>query len=156
MINNKGFVMIETIIVITILTIGLISLYASYSVILSKAVTKSNHDNVNYIYKTYYVAKHLEGTNQLNFTGNFKEFTTYNHELTNIMNTFKIEKIYLAKGNYTNIITQSNLLQLDGSTISYLKVMSDYVDSKINVIIKYKEYDSDPVLSKVNFASIAL
>lgn len=156
MIKKNGFVMIETIVVITILTIGLVSLYASYSLILSKSVTKSNHDNISYIYKAYHVAKYLEDTNQLTFTGNFKTVPITDVELINIANTFKIDKIYLAKGAYSNIVAKTNLLTLDGSTIFYLNTMDGYINTKTNVIVKFKEYEDDPVLSEINFAGVAI
>ena len=57
--EKNGFVMIETVVVITILTVGLISLYASYSLILSKAVTKNYYDNVEHIYKSYFDSKKI-------------------------------------------------------------------------------------------------
>ena len=49
--KRKGFVMIETIIVITVLTIGLVSIYVSYSTLISRAQVKNTYENVEYIYQ---------------------------------------------------------------------------------------------------------
>ncbi len=154
--KNKGFVMIETIVVITIITVGLISLYASYTLILSKATTKNYYDDVEHIYKTYFVGKYLVESNHANFTGNFKTLDLSNKDLESIAMNFEIQKIYLAKGSYNNIISKSNLITLDGSTIDYLKALDSYDEQKLNIIVKYREKNSDPVLNITNFASIAL
>lgn len=153
--KNSGFVMIETIVVITILSVGLISLYASYSLILGSAVRKSNYDNVSYVYKTYYVGKYLSETNQLSFSGSIKNVSIAGAELTTIAQNLNIEKIYLTKGSYSTLTTSTNLLPLDGSTIAYIRSMNSYDDSKVNVIVKFKEGSSDPVLKTTNFASVA-
>ena len=57
--NNKGFVLMETVIVITILSLGLIALYASYALMLSRTTLKSNYDNVEFIYKAYWVKEYM-------------------------------------------------------------------------------------------------
>lgn len=155
--KRNGFIMIETIVVITILSVGLISLYASYNLILSKAVNKSYYDNVDYVYKTYMVAKYLTDNNQTYFISNYKIIDiNSNQELSVIANNFNIEKIYLVKGSYSQITSTNNLLQLDGSSISYIKAMDSYDETKINYIVKFVETKDDPVLSVTNFASITL
>lgn len=52
---KKGFVFIETIIVITILTVGLMSLYANYSKIISNTKEFNTFDTAEYNYKTYFL-----------------------------------------------------------------------------------------------------
>ena len=58
--KRKGFVMIETIIVITVLTIGLVSIYVSYSTLISRAQVKNTYENVEYIYKAYMVGNYIK------------------------------------------------------------------------------------------------
>jgi len=55
---KKGFVFIETIIVVTILTVALMSIYANYSKIISNTKEFNTFDTAEYNYKTY----HLSGT----------------------------------------------------------------------------------------------
>ena len=100
----NGFILIETIVVITILSVGLISLYASYNLILTKAVGRSYYDNVDYVYKTYMVSRYLIDTNQNDFIGNYKVVDlTSDNNLNNIATNLNIEKIYIVKGTYTTI-----------------------------------------------------
>src|SRR5574344_362212 len=107
--NNKGFVMIETIIVMSVLSIGLITLYSSYSLILTKTTTKSAYDNSEFIYKTYFIKKML---NELNPSGinnqvyydasncwsNTNGSTcvpSVNNSYADVFKTFNVEKIYI-------------------------------------------------------------
>lgn len=53
--NRKGFVFIETIVVISVLTIALMSLYANYAKIMSNTKELNTFDTVEYNYKTYYI-----------------------------------------------------------------------------------------------------
>ena len=59
--RNKGFVMIETIVVITVLSLGLIMLYASYTLIIGRLSVRTNYDNIGYIYKAHLVHEFLSG-----------------------------------------------------------------------------------------------
>ena len=145
--NIKGFVMIETIIVIIILTVGLISLYSSYSVILSKSKVKSNYDNIEYLYKAYFIGNYLVDNNV------FSNFTLYNsnnsdNNLGFIINNLLIDKIYVIPKDfdYKEIIPN-----LDGSSIAYFNKWKYYDKNKINIIVKFK---SEDVPSKINFASV--
>lgn len=150
--NNKGFVMIETIIVICVLSIGLISLYSSYSLILSKTNTKSTYDNSEYLYKTYFVAKELKLKNITSINGNIEEKTSSIDQI--IKDNFKIKAVYLTKMNPSSV----NLLSLDGTTINYIRTLNDYDDANSNdlrIIVKYEEesiYNAE--IKKTNFASL--
>jgi len=53
--NKKGFVLIETIITITVLAASLLYIYASFNNVLIKEKTRINYDDPAYIYRTYYL-----------------------------------------------------------------------------------------------------
>lgn len=156
MINKKGFVMIETIIVITILSVGLISLYSSYSVILSRAKVKNTYDNVEYIYKAYFVGNYIK-ENVSTIPNGFTKYVvgagSNPAKLNFIMNNLSIEKIYIINStlNYENVINKS---RLDGSSVGYFNKWNDYEAGKINFIVKFKE--GTPPRENLNFASIVL
>lgn len=153
--NTKGFVMIETIIVITILSIGLISLYSSYSVLLSRAKVKNTYDNVEYIYKTYFVGNYIKETVSTIPSG-FTKYVAGGSNPTGInyiMNNLSIDKIYIinSNSNYENVIDKT---RLDGSTIGYFNKWNDYEAGKLNFIVKFKVGVAPR--QNINFASIAL
>jgi Tfp pilus assembly protein PilE len=61
--NNKGFVFVETIIVITVLSVALITIYSSFSTVLSNEKKRSAYDDTAYIYETYYIEDYLVSLN---------------------------------------------------------------------------------------------
>lgn len=153
--SNKGFVMIETIIVITILSIGLISLYSSYSVILSRAKVKNTYDNIEYIYKAYFVGNYVKeryGVIPKGFTKITPGGST-KAEISFIMNNLSIEKIYIINSNlnYESVIDKT---RLDGSTIGYFNKWNDYEAGKLNFVVKFNK--GTLPRPEINFASIAL
>ena len=58
--KNKGFVFIETIVTVLVLSTSLLYLYNSYNNIIDKEETRVYYDDVAYIYKTNYIKKFLE------------------------------------------------------------------------------------------------
>lgn len=75
--HNRAFVLMETIVVITVLCIILIVLFAAYSKILVDVEARSYHDNTEYIYKSQVIRKFLESRLDIvNFMGN-KYVSTY-------------------------------------------------------------------------------
>lgn len=60
MVKKNGFVFMETIIVIAILSITLVLLFSSYSYILRKSRQRNTFDTTETIYKTYFVKKAMD------------------------------------------------------------------------------------------------
>lgn len=58
--KNRGFVLMEAIVVISVLCVILVVLYASYSKLLIDVKKKSLYDNTEYIYKTSVIRKYFE------------------------------------------------------------------------------------------------
>ena len=58
--NKKAFVLMETIVVIVVISIALLTIFASYSKILTKVKTENKYDTSEYIYMTNYIKKYLE------------------------------------------------------------------------------------------------
>ena len=86
--NNKGFVLIETIIVMSILAIGLISLYASFSLIIKKTQNLTNDSAIN-TYLAYQINNYDYYESSIDETNDFNK----------ISNPYFIE-IYRLKENY--------------------------------------------------------
>ena len=165
-INNKGFVLIETIIVMSILAIGLISLYASYSLIMRKTQASTNDSAIN-TYMAYQINNYTfyENTNQLDNTyyveiyNNLNNYyrrecgillneikcvpsTNITEEEKEIFDNLDIDKIYYFTRPLKDIFSNNILLLFDGSTIEYLnKIKNDiYIDGSAEhtVIVKTK------------------
>ena len=102
--NRKGFVFVETIIVISVLTTVLLMLYASFISILNQERRKTTFDDITYIYRTYYIEdflvslnlddyikNHLEEPNNDNATPLITSFTCHDDTLYNLRNENNIE-----------------------------------------------------------------
>ena len=61
--KNNGFVFVETIIVIVILTLGLAMVYSSFSSVLSNDKRRATFNDVAYIYRTYYIEDFITSLN---------------------------------------------------------------------------------------------
>lgn len=128
--NKKGFVLIETIIVMSILLIGMILLYSNYNKMILNSGKINYYDNVEDIYTAYYISKYLEDLINLNNYDNHLDISTIdNNQLLENLNVVKI--YYFSKKEFKNIFDKKNnktceedknqLICFDGSTINYLK-----------------------------------
>ena len=61
--KNKGFVFVETIVCIIVLTLGLMTIYVSFSSVLSNDKRRATFNDVDYIYRTYYIEDFITSLN---------------------------------------------------------------------------------------------
>ncbi len=61
--KNKGFVFVETIVVIVILSLGLVMVYQSFVNVLSNNKRRAAYNDIAYIYRTYYIEDFLTNLN---------------------------------------------------------------------------------------------
>ena len=108
---KKGFVFIETIIVITILTVGLMSLYANYSKIISNTKEFNTFDTAEYNYKTYFLK-------QIYFGSVSENACTSKSSPFSDDSTVKICRL---KDVSTNTYINSNKTKLDAYIIDYIR-----------------------------------
>ena len=59
MMNKKGFVFVETIVVCVVLSISLVTVYAAFAMLVKNQKTRSNYDQAVYNYRSYYLVKSL-------------------------------------------------------------------------------------------------
>ena len=157
--TKKGFVLMETIIVMSILSLGLISLYTYFVTIQSntQTVTEDVNSNLYIAYQIYKYKKRIPDSNYIEISHNkddsesiiqytcnnckSNEQIVDNGEEARLYNTLNIEKIY-----YTNNISSLfNNLNLDGSTLNYLKTIKNDENIKNNtltIIVKVRNYDN--------------
>ncbi len=58
--KSNGFVFMETIVVVSVLSITLMTLFSSFSFLIKKSRERETYDTTSYIYKTFLVVKELE------------------------------------------------------------------------------------------------
>ena len=129
--NKKGFVLMETIAVIVVLTFALVTIFTSYNKILSKVRTENKYDTSEYLYITKYIKKYIKD-NYPSLSANSVNNPTNNIGKipTNAKNLYGVEKIYILK-NMDNF--GGNETKFDAYMIDYLKKLD--VRSKDELII---------------------
>lgn len=168
--KKNGFVFMETIVVISVLSITLLMLFASYSYILRKSREKNTFDTTESIYKTYYVKNVIDnyksqhggtGLGILYYVNNNSECTrksygadysytcdlskdNYEGYLKQIKKAFEVDKVYYLNPNKIVRSKDANawLNTFDATTIDYIRDIGDSVDRYI-LVVKYKKYYSD-------------
>lgn len=100
--NKNGFVFVETIVAIVVLTSSLLLLYSTFTSILQSEKTRVYYDDINYIYRSYYIKNKLNDLNIMaalkDITSNQnKYFVTLGLEYQDLFNGHENEKTYVAK-----------------------------------------------------------
>lgn len=116
--NKKGFIFIETVVTVVVLSTSLLLLYSSYSNTIYKEKDKIYYDDLAYIYRTNYIKKFLiENSNIENIKKNDKNAssffdTTYIVTIgTGFDNMFTSEQIKM-KESLDNIYANFNINQM--------------------------------------------
>ncbi len=150
--NNKGFAIFETIIVISILALGLISLYSTYNIIIRKSLNNrveqpkdiylayqiSNYKNYTTSGIYYYVEIYKNGNTYYRRNcgvSTCSGSTALSNEENTIYSTLDIDKIYFTNKKVSDLLTRNVLLMFDGSTINYLNSIKN--DEYINDSARY-------------------
>lgn len=138
--NKKGFVLIETIIVMSVLLIGMTLLYSNYNKIIINSGKISYYDNVEDIYTAYYAYKYSNNFNNVNNNDmqTINVSMMDNSNVKNLFNNLNIVKVYyFSRTGFENIFKASDkkcaedknqLICYDGSTINYLRSIKNKTD----------------------------
>lgn len=111
--NNKGFVLMETIIVMSVIALSMIVLYSTYNKIISNSGSVTNYDNVQDIYTAYYAYKFKDKLSDENVKGNLDIVDIY----------------YFSTGDVKNIVDgKFNFKEYNGSTINYINSIKNSVN----------------------------
>lgn len=148
--NKKGFVLMETIVVIVVISVALLTIFSSYNKILSKLRTENKYDTSEYIYMTKYIKDYLKDENlsstNICSINNEKCDTFANHELSykldqNTKDLYNVEKIYLLTNinEFDKEMTDGNKNSslFDAYMIDYIKKLNVRDNDKL-LIVEYK------------------
>lgn len=175
--KNKGFVFIETIVTVLVLSTSLLYLYNSYNNIIDKEETRVYYDDVAYIYKTNYIKRFLEENANIEYVKNeaFKKsyvtsignaFDNFfneaqlaenmNNSLENILNNFRVNQMFLVKRNYIDECDGSetsdecyfNATDNAYNLTNYIKSINDTKHDYYLVVEYSEKVDSDGKITK--------
>ena len=136
--TKKGFVFIETIIVIVLLSVGIASMYSLMSNITTDIKTRKYFDNISDLYKTNIIRnntnKNLTGSTYLEITKD--NCTSYmSSNCNSLLTDLEVERVAINFTNLDNIINSDTTLP--NSLNEYLKTINSYKTNKY-IIVNYK------------------
>ena len=136
--TKKGFVFIETIIVIVLLSVGIASMYSLMSNITTDIKMRKYFDNISDLYKTNIIRnntnKNLTGSTYLEITKD--NCTSYmSSNCNSLLTDLEVERVVINFTNLDNIINSDTTLP--NSLNEYLKTINSYKTKKY-IIVNYK------------------
>lgn len=166
--NKKGFVFIETLIVVAILTVSLLMLYGTYSAVIRKEKKRISYNDSTYLYRTFYIENFFRNFNLENIVTNTKILNKDQKYITAIncndifiydslnkgfcetlVNDFHVRTIFLTFNdlsplqnctNASGICESLNSLgDRFGGTAEYIKTLGKASTEGYRVIIEYSE-----------------
>ncbi len=170
--KNRGFILLETIVVISVLCAVLVTLYMSFSSIIISVNKKSLYDNTEYIFKTNLVREHLESsltTNQYSgqrfipicqnsqMMTSTKCYTSqYNNNYRNDLFRFLgVEAVYISLWN-TKSLESGEYINVEATTQNYIKYLDPEVISGnvYRIIVMYKQENNNSGKDVYEYASL--
>ncbi len=156
--HKNGFIFVETIVAIVILTGSLLFIYSSFSNILQKEKTRVYYDDASYIYRTYYLKNKL---NELNITSPLRDLTTnegkffitigteyqdlfLGHDddknfFTHLLNDFEVREMLIVKENkLDNLKNCTESCSLDKNCPDYNNCNSLYLNTSEELLAYLK------------------
>lgn len=137
-VNKNGFVFIETIIVIVLLSVGIASMYSLMTNITTDIKSRKYFDNISDLYKTNIirdnVSKNLTGTTYLEITkDNCTSYMT--STCYSLLTDLEVERVVVNFVSLDNIINSDTTIP--NSMNEYLKTINTYKTNKY-IIVNYK------------------
>lgn len=168
---KKGFVLLETIAVLSIICVTLITLYGGYVRIIKNVKLQNYYDNTEYIYKAKTVGDFIANvviekqiaSDDLFIYCNTAVYQTEENpnptlvtcdnsglDYNGLLKEMRVAGVYITKWNTRDIDTMS-LLQVEPTTQKYIRHINDKKGSGYRIVVMFKDrLDS----SKYQYASI--
>lgn len=166
--KSDGFILMETIVVISVLCTILVVLYASYESVLIKVQKKSLYDNTEYIFKTSLIRDHLESTlspsvySYSNYTvicQNSSSDKCYSDTVTNnyqndLFKLLKVEGVYITAWDVDSI-SADDISSFEATTQNYIKYLDPPKDEGgFRIIVMFEQENNDTTKSIYEYASL--
>lgn len=120
--HNKGFIFIETVIVLVVLSASLIGLYSSFSSVVNNIEKRKQYDNINDIYKVKIVKDLFESIPSNTYT------TIDNSNCTNYMNA-DCKEVFSELSISEVLVTGNNIQTIIDLDINIPNTMKEYLET---------------------------
>lgn len=166
--KKRGFVLMETIVVITVLCVVLVVLYGAYSKVIVDVKKRSLYDNTEYIYKTNLVRNYLEERltesaynsstyyiycrNSISSKKCYDKTISGNYE-NDLFSMLKVEAIYITLWNVRDI-SEIDLTSFEATTQNYIKSLDPTDEHAFRIIVMYESENNDTDRAIYEYASL--
>ena len=120
--NKKGFVFVETLIVVVVLSIALLMIYRSYSDAIHNEKKRLYYDDSAYLYRSFYIKNFLENNTQIDKILNTSDVflntyaTVIGSSYSNMFNDTQINLGYKETlNNFYNNLNIKRIILIDGN-----------------------------------------
>lgn len=165
--KKKGFVFVETLVVVAVLTTSLLMLYSTYSAVIQKEKTRIKYNDSVYLYRTYYLEKFFQNfrldivASRLNNSDSSRYLMLssfgcsadiFVNEEDNLgmcevlLQNAHVNNLYLAYNDLSKLQTCENqsglceaLVQVNPQTADYLKTIGGSGKTGYRIIVEYAE-----------------
>ena len=169
--KNKGFVLLETIAVLSIICITLITLYSAYIRIIKNVKEQSFYDNTEYIYKTKLIGDLLSSDissedikdkdifiycntavyrTQANPNPTLVTCNSDSMKYKNLFTAMNVKGVYITTWN-TREIDSMSYIEVEPTTQKYLNHINDKRGTGYKIIVMYSDRVSP---KKYQYASL--
>lgn len=138
---KKGFVFIETLIVLVVLTVSIVSLYGLYVKISSDINIRRYYDNISDLYKTDLIRDFIT-KETLESTTNFITITPSNcssfmeNGCRTVLETLNVENVYINNTDISVVLASSSI-SLKNSAREYMKTITRRDNTRF-IIVNFK------------------
>ena len=163
--KSKGFVLVETIVVILVLCVLLIMLYGGYMNVISAVQRKSYYDNAEYIYKTSLIRDKI-------VDDNFKEYEHYSvytycqgstdcegksdSYFKSLVVNMHVNSIYIIEWD-DDTMENGDFSSMEATTQNYIKKMDFPWHSDYRIVVMFEDENSFGKSPKIyQYASLEL
>lgn len=156
--RRQGFVLMETIVVITILCVILLMLYSSYYKILNDVKKRNLYENTEYIYKTNLVREYLEEVLDESSYNNGSSFYIYCRNSISdkvcyddsvagdyknrLFKRLGVESVYITFWD-ASTISHDDLMGFEATTQNYIKSLDATSGVGYRIIVMFKSENND-------------
>lgn len=166
---KKGFVLVETIAVITVLCVIMIMLFASFNGIINNIDKEELYDNTEYIYRTNIIRKYItKNTNNPVLFDNIKycqnsstnkcHYNGCSTEQCELFSFLDVESVYITDWNPIGLTKVKNTTNIEVTTLRYIKQLDPEANenSPKRIIVMYKDVDNNNGETIYQYASLSL
>lgn len=158
--KTKGFVLMETIVVISVLCVVLVVLYGSYSKVLITVKKKSLYNNTEYVYKTAVLRRYLEEnaiipesdyssaklyvycSNTLSSSRDCYDEDTENDYENDLFEFIGVSALYITMWDTTKI-DASKTTKVEATTQNFIRNLDPTDDDGYRIIVMFESENND-------------